>query len=86
MAGQRSAARCAALREIYAAEGSDWFWWYGPDFSTENDGLFDDLFRQHLKNVYTICRKLPPPALDQAITAPVASATDTIVLLKVAAM
>jgi alpha-amylase/alpha-mannosidase (GH57 family) len=60
--------RCAALREIYAAEGSDWFWWYGPDFSTENDALFDDLFRQHLKNVYTICRKLPPPALDQPIT------------------
>jgi alpha-amylase/alpha-mannosidase (GH57 family) len=44
----------AALLEIYAAEGSDWFWWYGPDFSTENDALFDDLFRQHLKNVYTL--------------------------------
>jgi alpha-amylase/alpha-mannosidase (GH57 family) len=59
--------RCAALREIYAAEGSDWFWWYGPDFSTENDALFDDLFRQHLKNVYSICGKLPPAALDRPI-------------------
>ncbi len=61
--------RCAALREIYAAEGSDWFWWYGPDFSTENDALFDELFRRHLKNVYTICGTLPPAVLDLAITA-----------------
>lgn len=58
----------AALQEIYAAEGSDWFWWYGPDFSTENDALFDDLFRQHLKNVYTICGELPPVILENPIT------------------
>lgn len=58
-----------ALFEIYAAEGSDWFWWYGPDFSTENDALFDDLFRQHLKNVYTLCGHLPPSLLEEPITA-----------------
>lgn len=57
-----------ALREIYAAEGSDWFWWYGPDFSTENDDLFDELFRQHLKNVYILCGALAPAALDTPIT------------------
>lgn len=56
-----------ALREVYAAEGSDWFWWYGSDFSTDNDGLFDELFRQHLKNVYAICGEMPPPALDRPI-------------------
>jgi len=55
------------LREIYAAEGSDWFWWYGPDFSTDNDLLFDRLFRQHLRNVYTLCGDLPPSALDWPI-------------------
>ena len=60
--------KASALQEIYAAEGSDWFWWYGPDFSTENDGLFDDLFRQHLKNVYTICGELPPSILEEPIT------------------
>ncbi|MGV3530977.1 MAG: glycoside hydrolase family 57 protein, partial [Chthoniobacteraceae bacterium] len=60
--------RYEALREIYAAEGSDWFWWYGPDFTTENDALFDELFRRHLKNVYTICGELPPASLDQPIT------------------
>jgi hypothetical protein len=59
----------AALHEIYAAEGSDWFWWYGPDFSTENDALFDDLFRQHLKNVYALCGELPPSSLEEPITA-----------------
>ncbi len=52
----------AGLQEIYAAEGSDWFWWYGPDFSTENDELFDELFRQHLKNVYAICGEPAPAA------------------------
>ena len=53
-----------ALMEIYAAEGSDWFWWYGPDFHTDNDELFDGLFRRHLKNVYTICGTPPPAVLD----------------------
>ena len=57
----------AALQEIYAAEGSDWFWWYGPDFSTENDDLFDELFRQHLKNVHIICGDVPPAALDLSV-------------------
>ena len=59
--------RESALREIYAAEGSDWFWWYGPDFSTDCDGLFDELFRQHLKNVYALCGDMPPAVLDRPI-------------------
>jgi alpha-amylase/alpha-mannosidase (GH57 family) len=61
-----------ALREIYAAEGSDWFWWYGPDFFTDNDALFDELFRLHLKNVYTLCGVESPPELDFRITRPAA--------------
>ena len=60
--------RESAMQEIYAAEGSDWFWWYGPDFSTENDALFDELFRLHLKNVYTLCDKLPPAVLEEPVT------------------
>ena len=58
-----------ALQEIYAAEGSDWFWWYGPDFHTDNDALFDELFRQHLKNVYQLCGVLPPAVLDLPVIA-----------------
>ena len=57
----------AALHEIYAAEGSDWFWWYGPDFTTECDVLFDELYRQHLKNVYLICGEPSPAELDKTV-------------------
>ncbi len=57
----------AALEEIYAAEGSDWFWWYGPDFTTECDVIFDDIFRQRLKNVYSLCGTVPPVSLDRPV-------------------
>ena len=46
------AAAEAALEEILIAEGSDWFWWYGDDHSSDHDLDFDDLFRRHLRNVY----------------------------------
>jgi alpha-amylase/alpha-mannosidase (GH57 family) len=46
-------ARERALEEILIAEGSDWFWWYGDDHSSDHDADFDDLFRRHLRNVYT---------------------------------
>ncbi|MCS7063294.1 MAG: glycoside hydrolase family 57 protein [Methylacidiphilales bacterium] len=55
---------------IYAAEGSDWFWWYGPDFTTDSDVLFDDLFRTHLKNVYLALGVEPPGYLDIPICVP----------------
>ena len=49
---------------IYAAEGSDWFWWYGPDFQTDCDMLFDLLFRKHLQRVYILLGQDPPGALE----------------------
>ena len=52
---------------IYAAEGSDWFWWYGDDFVTDNDLLFDELFRTHLQNVYSICGAPIPATLKARI-------------------
>jgi alpha-amylase/alpha-mannosidase (GH57 family) len=52
-----------AMAEIYAAEGSDWFWWYGGDFVTDNDLLFDELFRTHLQNVYRILNAPVPDVL-----------------------
>jgi alpha-amylase/alpha-mannosidase (GH57 family) len=60
----------AAWWEIYAAEGSDWFWWYGPDFTIDTDFLFDDLFRHHLQNVYRILDIEPPAHLDVPICLP----------------
>lgn len=57
-----------AWEEIYIAEGSDWFWWFGDDHSSAQDGLFDQLFRQHLQNVYLLLGAHPPNALAQPIT------------------
>ena len=49
-----------AWEELYIAEGSDWYWWYGDDRSSGNDEAFDRLFRTHLKNVYLFLG-LPTP-------------------------
>jgi len=45
-------ARERARQELLIAEGSDWFWWYGDDHSSDHDREFDDLFRRHVRNVY----------------------------------
>ncbi len=57
----------AAWNELYAAEGSDWFWWYGDDFDTAYKEEFDRLFRTHLRNVWTIAGATPPDMLNEAI-------------------
>ena len=41
-----------AREEMLIAEGSDWFWWYGDDHSSDHDREFDELFRRHVRNVY----------------------------------
>ena len=43
-----------AFDEIYAAEGSDWFWWYGADMTSpsNDDSPFDQGFRAHLGGMY----------------------------------
>jgi alpha-amylase/alpha-mannosidase (GH57 family) len=53
-------ARARAFEEILIAEGSDWFWWYGDDHSSDHDRDFDDLFRRHLRNAY-VALGLPVP-------------------------
>lgn len=41
-----------------AAEGSDWFWWYGVDQNTgEGDTRWDRLYRAHLRQVYIELRE-----------------------------
>ena len=59
--------REAAWKEIYVAEGSDWFWWYGDDHSSAHDREFDQLFRRHLKNVYSLIGEAWPSTLDRPI-------------------
>jgi alpha-amylase/alpha-mannosidase (GH57 family) len=52
-----------AWEELYIAEGSDWFWWYGdPNFSAQDD-LFDEQFRLHLQNVYRVLNEPIPTKL-----------------------
>ncbi|MCK5807394.1 hypothetical protein KAH37_00265 [bacterium] len=60
-------------RTIYRAEGSDWFWWYGDHFSTENDSLFDRLFRRHLRKVYSILGLKSPTFLNIPILSRISS-------------
>ncbi|HSF69302.1 MAG TPA: glycoside hydrolase family 57 protein [Nitrospira sp.] len=57
----------AAWHELYAAEGSDWFWWYGDDFDTAYKEEFDRLFRTHLRNVWTLAGISPPDLLNQPL-------------------
>ncbi|HWI19109.1 MAG TPA: glycoside hydrolase family 57 protein, partial [Vicinamibacterales bacterium] len=57
------AARDRALEELLIAEGSDWFWWYGDDHSSDHDADFDDLFRRHLRNAYSALDLPIPDAL-----------------------
>ena len=44
--------RKLAFEELLIAEGSDWCWWYGPEHDSENRPDFDQLYRDHLANVY----------------------------------
>jgi alpha-amylase/alpha-mannosidase (GH57 family) len=63
-AAQTDAVALARAREeVLIAEGSDWFWWYGDDHSSEHDAEFDDLFRRHLRNVYRLLQKPVPDEL-----------------------
>jgi len=57
-----------AWEELYIAEGSDWFWWFGDDHSCAQDGLFDRLFRKHLQNVYLVLDEQPPAELTKPIS------------------
>ncbi|MSP56498.1 MAG: hypothetical protein EXR69_12985, partial [Myxococcales bacterium] len=57
----------AARRHLYAAEGSDWFWWYGPEFSTPVSDVFDALFRAHLSAAWKAMGRQPDARLATAI-------------------
>ena len=61
------ARRHKAFEALYAAEGSDWFWWFGEDQASDSDAEFDDLFRNDLKTVYRSIGRNPPVTLDQSI-------------------
>lgn len=59
----------AAMNEIYIAEGSDWFWWYGEPNNSGQDNIFDFLFREHLKKAYKYLDSAYPDFLDKSVIA-----------------
>lgn len=70
MRSSRAAAISAANKqtaweELLIAEGSDWCWWYGPEHSSANRPEFDQLYRDHLANVYRLLGLEPPEELSQ---------------------
>ena len=60
-------ARSTAWRCLQAAEGSDWFWWYGDEHSSEEDPIFDASFRELLKEMYSLIGEPAPEALSVPI-------------------
>jgi len=59
-----------ARGHLLVAEGSDWFWWYGDDFTTENAPEFDALFRRRVAQAWVALGMPPPERLGRPIIAP----------------
>ncbi len=57
----------AAWRAVFAAEGSDWFWWFGDDHPTAFGQEFDAGFRAWLRAAWREAGLSPPAALDDPI-------------------
>ncbi len=73
----------AVMDAIYTAEGSDWFWWYGADQNSGDDGSFDLQFRLTLQRVYELMDEPVPsfirvPVIPQQAQPPTAGASGLI--------
>ncbi len=76
----------AAFAAMLFAEGSDWFWWYGADQDSGDDGYFDRAYRDLLRNVYVQLGDEPPDFLDVPIipelpVTPQQTATDLVTII-----
>ncbi len=52
-----------AWGHILAAEGSDWFWWFGEHHHTQLDAVWDSSFRHHLQEAYRLLGNNVPSEL-----------------------
>jgi alpha-amylase/alpha-mannosidase (GH57 family) len=57
-----------ARRQLAVCEGSDWFWWFGGDNPAATVADFEQLYRQHLTNLYQLIGAEPPEYLAQVFT------------------
>jgi len=60
--------RLAAERQLAICEGSDWFWWFGPDNPANTVADFDQLYRSHLSRLYQLLHLEPPEYLAHAFS------------------
>ncbi len=67
----------AAQQFLCIAQGSDWFWWYGDDFVSEQQDVFDALFRHLVAGVWEALGTTPPPELEEPIHTTSAGARET---------
>lgn len=76
--------RGGAYEALLAAEGSDWFWWFGEDQDSGRDHEFDRLFRLHLTRAYELAGLRAPLELAADVGPPVALWTFTRKLRQIA--
>lgn len=55
--------RDRAREHLLVAEGSDWFWWYGPHHASPHEPVFDRLFRSHVACAYRELGQAVPTGL-----------------------
>ena len=67
LAGLTPTSAPVAFDALFAAEGSDWFWWFGEDQGSEWDPELDELFRTHLRRAYEAAGLPAPLGLDTPI-------------------
>lgn len=53
--------------QLMKCEGSDWFWWLGPDNPLFSQTQMERIFREHLKNLYIMMGTDPPLILDNPL-------------------
>jgi alpha-amylase/alpha-mannosidase (GH57 family) len=58
-----------ALEELYVAEASDWFWWYGDDHPSAHRAELDRLFRARLIRAYRCLGLDAPASLEKSLRA-----------------
>jgi alpha-amylase/alpha-mannosidase (GH57 family) len=56
-----------AETQLKVCEGSDWFWWFGDYNPAQTVSDFDRLFRDHLRDFYTLIGVAPPAELEEVI-------------------
>ena len=57
-----------ALKNLMSAEGSDWFWWLGPDSPLFSQSSMEKIFRDFLKNIYLKSGKKVPDLLYESLS------------------